>query len=392
MKPDRSEAFCDYGPIDIAGTPGGPLSGTGFAVKDLFDVAGLPTGAGSPDWLRTHEPPRRTAPVVETLLGAGARLIGKTHTDELAWSLNGENAHYGTPPNPAAPERIPGGSSSGSASAVAAGLVDFAIGTDTGGSVRLPASYCGIFGIRPTHGIVPLDRAVPLAPSLDTAGWFARDAAMLRRVGAVLLPAVAPPAPRRLVMADDAFAEAGVGVASTLGEATARIATLFDRHDREVLAPDGLAAWRHVFRMVQSAEAWASHGDWIARTRPAFGPGVAERFEAASRLDPAEVEAAVARRAGIRARMDEILGPDGVILLPSAPGIAPLRGSGGEELEAFRAKALAILCPAGLAGLPQVSIPAALLEGCPLGISLIGPRGSDAALLDLALRIQEAIA
>jgi amidase len=392
MDRDRSRAFCDYGVVDVAGAPDGPLSGTRFAVKDLFDVAGLPTGAGNPDWLRTHEPPRRNAPVVQTLLDAGASLVGKTHTDELAWSLNGENVHYGTPVNPGAPERIPGGSSSGSASAVAAGLVDFAIGTDTGGSVRLPASYCGIFGIRPTHGLVPLDGAVPLAPSLDTVGWFARDAGTLRRVGGILLPPRDPTPLRRLVIAKDAFAEAGGAVASALADAAARIASLFGNSDRQVLAPEGLGAWRDVFRVVQASEAWASHGEWIRRTRPAFGPGVADRFEAASRLDPAEAEAAASRRTGIRARMDGLLDADGVIVLPCAPGIAPLRGTEEAVLDEFRARALAILCPAGLAGLPQVAIPAATLEGCPLGISLIGPRGSDAALLDLALRVEQALA
>ena len=138
----------------------GPLSGMTFGVKDLLDVAGVPTGAGNPDWRRTHAVPERTAPSVARLLDAGARLVGKTITDELAWDLDGENAHHGTPVNVAAPGRIPGGSSSGSAAATAAGLCDFAIGTDTGGSVRLPASFCGLYGIRP-----------PMAASRRRA-WF----------------------------------------------------------------------------------------------------------------------------------------------------------------------------------------------------------------------------
>ncbi|MDQ2103939.1 amidase family protein, partial [Azospirillum isscasi] len=188
MPNDPLNAFVPHGLSEIPGAADGPLAGLRFAVKDLFHIAGLPTGAGNPDWLRTHEVPQETAPAVRRLLDAGARVAGKTLTDELAWSLAGENAHYGTPENPKAPGRIPGGSSSGSASAVAGGAVDFAIGTDTGGSIRLPASYCGLYGLRPTHGAVPLDGSVPLAPSFDTVGWFAREAALLRRVGAVLLP------------------------------------------------------------------------------------------------------------------------------------------------------------------------------------------------------------
>lgn len=167
----------------------GPLAGVTLAVKDLFDVAGLPTGAGSPEWLATHPVPNESAAAVSRLLDAGAHIVGKTHTDELAWSLNGENAHYGTPQNPNAPGRIPGGSSSGSAAAVAGSLVQIALGSDTGGSVRLPASYCGIYGIRPTHGRIDLRGVVPLAPSYDTVGWFARDPMLLSTVGKVLLNA-----------------------------------------------------------------------------------------------------------------------------------------------------------------------------------------------------------
>ena len=187
--PDPLNAFCSHSTAALKGAPGGPLAGLTFAAKDLFDIAGHVTGAGNPDWLRLHTPAPRTAPVVQTLLDAGADMVGKTHTDELSRGIFGENAHYGTPTNPRAPGRVPGGSSSGSAAAVAGGLVDFALGTDTGGSVRIPASFCGIFGIRPTHGRLSLDGVVGQAPSFDTVGWLARDADLLARVGAVLLKA-----------------------------------------------------------------------------------------------------------------------------------------------------------------------------------------------------------
>jgi len=179
---DTVGAFCRHTHVALPGAPTGPLAGLTFGLKDLFDVAGHRTGFGSPDWLATQPPAHAHAAVLTALLTAGASLSGRTHTEEMAFSLTGENAHYGTPVNPAAPGRVPGGSSSGSASAVAAGLVDVAIGSDTGGSVRAPASYCGVYGIRPTHGAVSLAGACPLAPSFDTAGWFARDAARLARV------------------------------------------------------------------------------------------------------------------------------------------------------------------------------------------------------------------
>ena len=384
MPNDPLNAFVPYGRTEVAGAASGPLAGLRFAVKDLFHIAGLPTGAGNPDWLRTHDVPRDTAPAVQRLLDAGARVAGKTLTDELAWSLAGENAHYGTPENPKAPGRIPGGSSSGSAAAVAGGAVDFAIGTDTGGSVRLPASYCGLYGIRPTHGAVPLDGSVPLAPSFDTVGWFAWEAALLRRVGAVLLPPAPDLALRRLLVAEDAFAIAGDAVRAALAPALDRLRERFGDAETVTLAPEGLDQWRPVFQTLQAAEAWAAHGAWITATKPTFGPGVRDRFAAAATLDPALACAAEETRQGIRRRMDKLLEADGLIVLPSAPGIAPLRGSSGAAVDAERGRALAILCPAGLAGLPQLSIPVARLQGCPLGLSLIGPRGGDSTLLAIA--------
>jgi amidase len=214
---DTLNAFVCHGHVERTPRNEGLLSGCTFVVKDFFDVAGVPTGAGSPDWLATHAVPERSASVVEALLAAGARLVGKTQTDELAWSLNGENHHYGTPTNPAAPGRIPGGSSSGSAAATAGGLVDFAIGSDTGGSVRLPASYCGILGMRPTHGRIAIDGAVPLAPSYDSVGWFARDPVLFERVGSVLLGESRPQgAPKRVLVGRDMFDAAGPAVTAAL--------------------------------------------------------------------------------------------------------------------------------------------------------------------------------
>src|SRR6187401_2279204 len=179
LNQDTLGAFCRHTHVALAGAAQGPLAGLTFGLKDIYDIAGHKTGFGSPDWLGTHEVASRTASVATRLLGAGATMVGKTHTEEMAFSLTGKNAHYGTPLNPAAPGRIPGGSSSGSASAVAGHLVDFAIGSDTGGSVRAPASFCGIYGIRPTHGRIALDGVCPLAPMFDTCGWFARDPEML---------------------------------------------------------------------------------------------------------------------------------------------------------------------------------------------------------------------
>src|ERR687890_601264 len=205
---DPAHAFMPYPAVPVPHAPSGPLSGLTFAAKDLFDVAGYPTSAGSPHMLAMSGVKTRTAPTVQKLLDSGARLVGKTITDELAFSMNGKNAHFGTPVNGAAPDRIPGGSSSGSASAVSNGLCDFALGTDTGGSVRAPANHCGLFGIRPTHGRVSLEGCHDLAPSFDTCGYFARDGATFLRVGEVVLGSDPAPLPQipRVLLAQDAFA------------------------------------------------------------------------------------------------------------------------------------------------------------------------------------------
>ncbi|MGW8184033.1 MAG: amidase [Burkholderiales bacterium] len=388
---DKLGAFCRHTHIEVKGSGRGPLAGRTFAVKDIYDVAGQKTGFGSPDWLRTHQPAARTASAVQALLDAGADLIGKTLSDEMAWSLTGENAHYGTPVNANAPGRITGGSSSGSVSAVAAGVVDFAIGSDTGGSVRLPASFCGVLGLRPTHGRIPMDGVCPLAPSFDTCGWFGRDAALFEQVGRVLLrdegTASMPP---KLLLAGDAFDLAGEAVAQALKPAIAQLQALIGVPEVVTVGDEPLSQWMDYFRVLQSAEAWARHGEWVTRENPQFGPGVKERFAWAARVDPRAVANAKMRREEITRRMAALLAGEKVLLVPSAPGVAPPQNSPARVLDDLRARALAILSIAGLARLPQVSVPLASLEGCPLGLSLIAARGRDTMLLDLATKLMKA--
>jgi len=385
---DKLGAFCRHTDIEVKGAARGPLAGLTCAVKDIYDIAGQKTGFGCPDWLRTHEPAARTAPAVQLLLDAGAHVVGKAHTEEMAWSLTGENAHYGTPINVNAPGRVPGGSSSGSAAAVAAGFVDFAIGSDTGGSVRGPASYCGILGLRPTHGRISLDNVCPLAPSFDTCGWFARDPAVFERVGRVLLRDDAPAArPGRLLVAQDAFALSDEGVAAALAPGLDKVAALVGRPEPVTVGDEPLSAWMDYFRFPQGAEAWQCHKEWVTREKPQFGPAVGPRFAWAAAVAPQDVARARARREEITQRMDQMLRGDAVLVLPSISGIAPLRGSPPEVIDEVRRRALPMLCISGLARLPQVSMPLATLNGCPLGLSLIAARGNDTLLLDLAKKL-----
>lgn len=388
---DQINAFCRFNHVEAQGAKSGPLAGLSFAAKDIYDIAGAKTGFGNPDWLRTHAPARATAPAVQMLLDAGARLVGKTHTEEMAWSLTGENAHYGTPVNVAAPGRIPGGSSSGSAAAVAAGLVDFSLGSDTGGSVRLPASYCGLLGMRPTHGRIPLEGVCPLAESFDTCGWFARDAQVFERVGRVLLRDDAPaPRPGRLLAARDAFAFADDAARAPLEQALARVGAVLGNPEW-IAAGDGegLEGWMDWFRFPQGEEAWAAHREWIARVNPTFGPMIKGRFEWAATVKAADVARARRRREEITRRMETLLENGAVLALPSAPGIALPRGSAAPVVDGLRARALPMLCIAGLARLPQASLPLATVEGCPVGLSLVAARGNDTMLLAIAGQIMK---
>ena len=283
---DASTAPFVSGPqIRIEGRSNGPLAGLTFVAKDLFDVAGHPTGGGNPDWARQHPVPTRHAWAVQRLLDAGATLIGKTVTDEVSLGILGENPFDGTPLNPAAPEHVPGGSSSGSASAVAQGLCDIALGTDSGGSVRVPASFCGLYGIRPTHGRLDLAGMMAQAPGSDTAGWFARDAETFARVSAVLLdePIVPASLPTTVVVAVDAFGLADAETAAALEPMVRSLAMLVGHVREDLLAPPGLSVWARAQRTLQSSEAWLTFRDWLDRDNPRLAFSVARGLIAASR-------------------------------------------------------------------------------------------------------------
>lgn len=385
---DSLGAFVPETDANMAGSDNGPLRGVTFAAKDIFDIAGHVTGCGNPDWARSHEAATQTAPAVQRLLDAGAYLVGKTITDELAYSLNGQNHHYGTPSNVNAPGRIPGGSSSGSASAVAGGLVDTALGSDTGGSIRTPGSYCGLYGLRPTHGRISLDQVMPLAPSFDTVGWFARDAALLRRVGEVLFQEQAEdmPAPSRLLLAEDAFALADDAVRETLAPWIQKLeARLTPGEDVTLGEPGGgLADWMWRFRKIQAHEIWRIHGDWIESQKPSFGPEIAERFTWAQSVSSEDAAEASAARLEFTARVEAMVPADSLLCLPTTPGIAPLASASTESLLEHRGRVLSLNSIAGLSGLPQVTLPLGTVSGCPVGLSLIAGRNADLSLLAFA--------
>ncbi|GAQ80687.1 aspartyl/glutamyl-tRNA amidotransferase subunit A [Klebsormidium nitens] len=406
----------------VCGADTGPLWGLTFALKDMYDVQGVPTGFGSPTWRKTHAVPKKSAPIVDALLNAGATLLGKTVMDEMAFSLTGVNAHYGTPVNPAAPGRIPGGSSSGSAAAVAAKLVDFAIGSDTAGSIRVPASHCGVLGMRPSHGRISMEGARPLQPTLDAVGWFANDPHIFRSVGEVLLsgtclleernsaePTSSPagtsgngkPRPerklKRWLVATDAFTLADEAAAKAIYDELlphmSALCEMLSSPEEITVATEegGLAKWMEHARTIQLYEAWQQHGEWIRTEDPKLGPGVRERFAAASEVSEEQWREATAARERFSDHMRTLLADGAVLMVPSAPGIAPLKKAHAEELEAYRSRILQLSVIAGPSGLPQVNLPIAEVDGCPVGLGIIGPRGWDEELLDLTVQIMELV-
>ncbi|MEM7496534.1 MAG: amidase [Pseudomonadota bacterium] len=383
---DPAGAFTER--LDISPTNSGLLDGMTFAAKDIFDISGHVTGCGSVDWARTHGPAEAHAAPVAMLLAAGARCVAKSVSDEMAFSLMGENPHWGTPLNTADPRRVPGGSSSGSVAAVAAGLVDFALGSDTGGSVRAPASFCGVWGIRPSHGAIPLDGTMPFAPSFDTPGWFARDGETLIRVGEALGLGGEGPLPTRLLLPVDAWAVASAATVDAVAPALAAFEAVLGPARPITLAPDGLDTWRDCFRICQCAEGWAEHGGWIETAKPRLAPNVASRFAYASVIGAAAWAEARAGREEVRARLSTVLGDGAVAILPTCPGPAPFRGLPDAETDAYRNDAHRLLCPAGHAGLAQISMPAGVVDGGPVGLSLLGASGSEPSLFTL-LRASE---
>ncbi len=381
-----TNAFLPGPRVTVPGESTGPLAGLGFAVKDLIDVAGVPTGGGNPDWPRFAPSPKQHAGVVQALLAAGASVVGKTVTDEVSLGILGENAHDGTPLNPAAPDRVPGGSSSGSASAVASGACDFALGTDSGGSVRVPASFCGLYGIRPTHGRVDFTGITAQSPSADTCGWFARDPAVFARVGEVLCGAPVPQAlPTTLLVATDAFGFADEAVAQALMPLVERLAALLGQRRDAVLAPPGLSIWQRAQRVLQSSESWKTFEPWLDSCNPRLAFSVARALIQGSMLTDAERSAATLMRIEARAHLRALLPPGTILCLPTTPFPAPPRGLSLAELGPLRERISCLTSHGGLTGVPQLNLPGAQVDGAPVGLSIVGGRGTDLDLLRVAV-------
>ncbi len=393
---EQSGAFVET--FELPPTADGPLAGLTFAVKDLIDVAGRPTGCGNPTWRDTHPPASVHAVCVEQLLASGARCVGKTVTDEMAFSLIGENHFYGTPLNPAAPDRVPGGSSSGSASAVACGLADFAFGTDTGGSVRVPASNCGIWGLRPSHGFISVAGVSPFAPTFDTVGILARSADVLQQAAAVLLPGGVPSGGERptIYLLEDAFALADPEVRRVLQTPVEPLRALFDQRVRTIslkeIFGDGPGSqwetWLDTYCVLQWSEIGSTLGAWIAAERPQFGPATAGSFKLVHDLDRRRVREAIECHEKCYRDLRRVLKPRDLLCIPTVPSPAPAKASNAQDrTSGYYRKTLSLTALAGIGRLPQISLPLARTAISPVGLSFIGAEGEDLFLIDVAAEI-----
>jgi amidase len=372
----------------VVGAATGPLAGLTCVVKDMYDIAGERTGSGNPTILEHQPIANKNADVIQKLLDAGATITGKTICEEFFYSVTGINAHYGTPVNARAPGRMPGGSSSGSASAQGAGLCDFALGSDTGGSVRIPASFNGIYGIRPTHGRIGTAGVRDMAPSFDTVGWFASTPGVFRDVGPVVLDERRVPANiSRVIVLEDCFEQCDAQVAEMMRTLLEFMSDDLPAVAHGRIAPDGFDSWREAMRIQQAYETWQTFGSFVKKYDPEIGPGIRDRIAFAETVTKEAADKAIAVRNKIREHVFKTAMPGTIFALPAAPCIAPRIDTRETEMQAFRVRVMGLTCIASLTGLPQISIPAGTISGCPIGLSFIGWAGGDEALLDLSVAL-----
>jgi amidase len=372
----------------LAGSGDGPLAGLSFMVKDLFAIAGHRVSNGNPEFYACAAPAEETAPVISRLLAAGASCTGITICDEFFYSVLGSNTHYGSPVNPRAPKHYAGGSSCGSAAAVASGMCDFALGSDTGGSIRVPASYCGLYGFRPTHGRIDAHGATPMAPSYDTVGFLARDAELFRNVGKLLLQGdFVETEIDRLILAEDMFVRSEASIAGALWTVLRGLESTLPPIMLKEVAGEAIDEWRSAFRIIQAFEIQSTLLPFIETHDARLGPGIKERFEAAAKVTSEEFTQARAERAEIAQSLYTLVQPGTVVVLPTTP-VYPVEReiSDGASTAEYRTFNLQATCIAGHAGLPQISVPAAMGSESQIGLSFIGWHGGDAMLLDLAVQ------
>ena len=366
---------------DISLNEYGLLSNLNFVLKDMCDVKNFKTSCGNPDFFKKCDFAKDYAPFLKDLLNEGPVLKGITVCDEFFYSLIGENGHYGTPTNLNAPSCVPGGSSSGSAAALTTDLYDFSIGSDTGGSVRIPASFCGLIGIRPTHNRINTIGVYPMAPSFDTVGWFANDKEIFQKVGNVLLKNIERSNVnfKQYVVAEDLLELCDAEVQSNFNN---YINVNIPNINKTRLSTNTKAIIADNFRILQGAEVKENIIPWIEKNKPNISPEIRSRIDMASKITDIEVNRALIFRKTLIDEIEKSL-PEGTIaVFPTSPFSAPKSGQDDESLGSFRKRLMELTSIAGMTSRPQITIPRLKDESGPVGISLLGWKYSDEILLN----------
>ena len=371
---------------DISLNECGLLSNLNFVLKDMCDVKNFKTSCGNPDFFKKCDFANDYAPFLKDLLNEGPVLKGITVCDEFFYSLIGENGHYGTPTNLNAPSCVPGGSSSGSAAALTTDLYDFSIGSDTGGSVRIPASFCGLIGMRPTHNRINTKGVYPMAPSFDTVGWFANNPEIFQKVGNVLLNNIERSNIdfKQYVVAEDLLELCDAEVQNNFNN---YIKLNMPNINKTRLSTNTKAIIADNFRILQGAEVKENIIPWIEKNKPNISPEIRSRIDMASKITDIEVNRALIFRKTLIDEIEKSL-PEGTIaVFPTSPFSAPKSGQDDESLGSFRKRLMELTSIAGMTSRPQITIPRLKDKSGPVGISLLGWKYSDEILLNKLMEI-----
>ncbi|PLW76527.1 amidase family protein [Cohaesibacter celericrescens] len=370
----------------------GPLYGLDFTVKDNIDIAGRKTSYGNPTWRDHHHAPKYNALCVDQLLAAGGRCVGKVVADEFTYSLDGESQFFGTPRNAKAPNRIPGGSSSGSVASVANGVSDFSIGTDSGGSIRVPASLCGVWGMRPSLHRISEAGVMPFMPSVSTVGAVASSYEQLNSVIRVLLRSgggLAVPLQRILVLSDameiaDKSVRAAAEVA--LNDISSRTGVDLQTISFAQIAGDGASLSdcnENALRVLQSLEFQNTVGNWIENNTPEISNTFSMAYENVRQFNRYEAMNCLDRCERFFDAIQALMTCGTVICFPTTPVIAPLKNTlnSMEAVMDFYGRTMNITAFSGVGRLPEISAPLLTVEDCPVGLSFAAGHYQDEFLL-----------
>ena len=352
-----------------------------FLCKDMCQIKGFKTSCGNPDFYKHTAEATENAPFLEKILNEGAILEGITICDEFFYSIIGENIHYGTPSNKNAPNCVPGGSSSGSAAALTQINYDFTIGTDTGGSVRVPASFCGIYGFRPTHGRINLNKVYPMSESFDTLGWFSNNKSNMLKVGKVFFDHFEeiPIEQKNILIPIDIIDNLDENIKSQFYD---YCENKFKNLKKVQLSNYNKSELAECFRIIQGYEIKLSMLPWIQKYNPKISTEINSRFEVTKNITVNMYNESINLRKEFVSELDKNLSKEALIIFPTTPFSAPITGQSDDDLSELRKKVMEFTCIGGLSSRPQISIPKFKGSTGPIGLSILGNKNADEIILN----------